>query len=187
MATCTNCGKSSLFLRLREGLCKQCFAQEQQKQLVIDIEMSRKQDLYMEAWKDEQFRSLQSQYYKLIEEIENDYTVFINGLGGDNDGTKLENKCIHGTILFHELVPYWTKYEQTAPNSSPPFKRLAMLREKRGDYEGAALACVQQMRLGAFGDSSKSGMRGRLARLIKKGNLSQNEEIMREASKYLEI
>lgn len=187
MAKCNNCGKSRLFLALEDGLCKDCLAQERQKKLIIDIEKDRKRDLYMEAWQDDQFRSLQSQYYKLIEEIENDYTVFINGLGGDGAGTKLENKCIQGTILFHELVPFWNKYEQVIPNSSPPFKRLSMLREKRGDYEGAALACVQQMRLGAFGDSSKGGMRGRLARVIKKGDLTKNADIMREASRYLEI
>lgn len=187
MARCNNCGKSGLFLHLKDGLCKECFVKEHQKQLVIDIEQQKKHDLYMQAWKDDQFKALQSQYYKLIEEIENDYTVLINGLGGDDTETKLENKCVQGTIYFHELVPFWKKYEQAIPHSSPPFKRLAMLRERRGDYEGAALACVQQMRLGSFGDGSKGGMRGRLARLIKKGNLSEKVDIMREANRFLEI
>lgn len=38
MAKCNNCGKSGLFLVLKDGLCKACFAQKRQGQLVIDIE-----------------------------------------------------------------------------------------------------------------------------------------------------
>lgn len=141
----------------------------------------------MAAWQDKELRQLQTQYYRLSEEIEEDYTVYINGQGGPDASERLEQKCLQGAMLFHQLVPYMNKYEQSLPNSTVAFKRLAMLREKRGDYEGAELACVQQMRLGVFGDGSKSGMRGRLARMIKKGNLSQNKRIMAEASKYLEV
>ena len=202
MARCSHCGKTGLFLKLQNGLCKNCVVEnhtrftgtENEQQVdacsyetTAEAEGKRKHDLYMAAWMDMDFRNLQTQYYKLIEEIEADYSVFINGLGGDNAGELLEKKCLRGTILFHQMYPFYKKYEQTLPNSIPPFKRLSMLREKRGDFEGAALACVQQMRYGVFGDSSKSGMRGRLARIIKKGKFQDNEEIMREARKYLEI
>lgn len=138
---------------------------------------------------DTRFKNMQSQYYTLCEEIEADYTVLANAANPDAAAySKVEKKCVDATALFQMLVPLWEKYDRGIPCSAPPYKRLAMIREKRGDYEGAALACVQQLRLGVQGDGTKGGMRGRLARMVKKGNLAETcPEAMKEITQYLEI
>ena len=179
MARCTRCGKRGMFLKLTDGLCPDCLSAKK-----LFAEMA--DDPFYQALNDKQYRNALSEYHVLIQEIESDYSVFINGMGGENAGGKLEEKCLRGMMLFTALVQFWQKYKQDMPASSPPFQRLSMLREKKGDYIGAAMVCIQQMRLGAFGDSTKAGMRGRLARLIKRGKLENDQEIMAEAMKFLQ-
>lgn len=183
MAKCTRCGKRGLFLKLTDGLCPDCLSV---KKLAEEILAEQAKDPFFQAWHDQEHQDYLREYYALIEEIESDYSVFINGMGGENAGEKLEEKCLRGMMLFTALVQSWQKYQRQIPPSSPPFKRLSMLREKKGDYIGAAMVCIQQMRLGAFGDSTKAGMRGRLARLIKRGKLENDQEIMAEAMKFLQ-
>ena len=146
-------------------------------------------DPYFEGQRDKKFLAAQDRYYKLIEEIEADYAVLSNMEDmSDNVYIKVDNKCVEANVLFQLLVPLWEKYDRGIPYSAPSFKRLAMIREKRGDYAGAALACVQQLRLGVQGDGTKGGMRGRLARMVKKGNLAETHpEAMKEISQYLEV
>lgn len=181
---CTKCGNK---VGDSDNFCTRCGARCKQSVAEVTENRAESRAQYLDAWQDAQFMGLLREYYALLESIEADYSVFVNGYGGAEAGQKLEEKCLRGTIAFKCLVPFYKKYEHPLPNSCPPFKRLAMLREKRGDYEGAALACVQQMRLGVFGDGSKSGMRGRLARLVKRGDLDQNPEIMKDAQQYLKI
>ena len=146
-------------------------------------------EAYFDGMRDKAFISMEREYYQLLEEIESDYSVLVNSIAvNDAMYNRLEEKCIRGTALFQMLVPLWEKYERGVPYSSPPYKRLAMIREKKGDYEGAALACVQQLRLGVMGDGTKGGMRGRLARMVKKGHLAENApEAMKEISQYLTV
>lgn len=144
---------------------------------------------YYDGMRDKNFVSLERQYYALLDEIESNYSVAANTAAPDSDVyVKIEQKCLEAMALFQMLVPLWDKYERGIPNSSSAYKRLSMIREKRGDYEGAALACIQQLRLGVDGDGTKGGMRGRLARMVKKGSLEiTSPEAMKEISKYLEI
>lgn len=101
---------------------------------------------------------------------------------------KSESAYIDLTILFNMLFPMWKKFDQRLPYGDTPYKRLAMIREKKGDYEGAALACIQQLRLGLMDDGTKGGMCGRLARMVKKGNLIENApKAMKEISKYIDL
>lgn len=183
MAKCTSCGKRGMFLKLTDGLCPDCLSA---KKLAEEMLAEQAKDPFFQAWHDQEHQANLCEYYALIQEIESDYSVFINGMGGEDAGEKLEEKCLRGMMLFAALVQSWQKYQRQIPSSSPPFKRLSMLREKKGDYVGAATVCIQQMRLGAFGDSTKAGMRGRLARLIKRGKLENDQEIMAEAMKFLQ-
>lgn len=184
MAKCTRCQKRGLFLKLTDGLCPDCLSA---KKLAEEILAEQAKDPFFQAWHDQEHQGNLCEYYALIQEIESDYSVFINGMGGEEAGEKLEEKCLRGMMLFAALVQSWQKYQQQLPSSSPPFKRLSMLREKKGDYVGAATVCIQQMRLGVFGDSTKAGMRGRLARLIRRGKLENDQEIMAEAMKFLQL
>lgn len=102
------------------------------------------------------------------------------------DYNNAESCYIDASALFDTLLPMWKKFDQHLPYGDTPFKRLAMIREKIGDYEGAALACVQQLRLGIEEDGTKGGMRGRLVRMLKKGNFPPDSQVYQAAAPYLE-
>lgn len=156
---------------------------------ITDFPETDFQGAYYDGMRDKNFVAMERQYYALSDEIESDYSVATNTAAPDSEVyNKIERKCLDAMALFQMLVPLWDKYERGIPTSSAPYKRLSMIREKRGDYEGAALACVQQLRLGVEGDGTKGGMRGRLARMVKKGSLDiTSPSAMAEISKYLEI
>ena len=64
------------------------------------------------------------------------------------------------------------QYKEVPP-SFPPFFRLSMIYERRGQFPEALDVCVQAIQLGFESDGGK-GMRVRLARLIKKANVDQS-------------
>ena len=213
MPKCFKCGKKGFFLKLsNKGFCAECeraiirrkevqyrddhpdFVPSTQTAVLTKPKTANEDYLtglsgpWFDGERDKQFLSLQAHYYKRLEEIEADYVVLTNAPSLNLESCeRFGKKCLDAMVSFQMLVPLWKKYDRGVPYSSPPFKRLAMIREKQGDYEGAALACVQQLRLGVDGDGTKGGMRGRLARMVKKGNLYENEEVMKEISTYLEV
>lgn len=128
---------------------------------------------------DHQFQMDNLNYNELLRDIESDYSVLntIQGFSGP-DGDKLIQKCFEALKLLVRLVPKWDMYyNHVLPRNVPAFKRLAMIYEKRGEYEAAANICVNAIKSGFPADGSKAGMRGRLARMIKKGNLETTPEM----------
>lgn len=64
-----------------------------------------------------------------------------------------------------------------AMNNVSPFYRLSIIYEKRKEFEAAMKVCAMAIRLGFTKDGSKGGMRGRLARLMRKaGHVQMSEE-----------
>lgn len=112
------------------------------------------------------------------EEIAAEYTM-LNTIGSFTgpQADKLIQKCVAATTTIEMLFPYYKKYNQPLPTVSEIHKRLAMIYEKQGRYEEAALACVQAIRLGMTDDGTKGGMRGRLAKMVKLGAIPMNKEL----------
>ena len=65
------------------------------------------------------------------------------------------------------------------PNEYSAFPRLAIVYEKRGQYDFAANVCQKAISYGFTSDRTKGGMYGRLARICKKGKL--------EITNYIDI
>jgi len=92
MATCVKCGKKGVFLKLRDGLCRECFVES-----ILD---SKSADNPMN---DEEFFTENIEMIKTIEyEIENNRKKFENA---QSDAEKL--KILHTNMdLFKELENY---------------------------------------------------------------------------------
>lgn len=129
-------------------------------------------------WEDNEYRELCAKYYQLLEEVESDYSVIYNlNLFDSFESSLLMDKCDEVIGLLQKLMSIWAKYEVNIPFSCDAFKRLSMLKEKQEDYQSAADACLKAIKCGIYNDGTPGGYRGRLARMIKKGNLYVTEEM----------
>ena len=79
---------------------------------------------------------------------------------------KLIKLCEEDIKVAPDFIKLYQKYNQEIP-SYPAFKKLAMLYEKRGEFDCAATVCVEAIRLGFVEDGTKGTMYGRLEKLLK--------------------
>lgn len=121
-----------------------------------------------------------AQHFKLIEEIEMQYSVAINQPSIINKYTEAcLNLCAKDILLAPTLIEFWEK-ESKITNSGlelphyPSFEKAAKLFEKLNKYDLAINVCIRALNLGLNKDSSKGGLKGRLARLLKKFNKQHN-------------
>lgn len=150
---------------------------QQQETLAFHEEEYRKAlRLYDEAQADKEYQKKLSQYYELITKIKETYSV-INNLGSfsDAEGDKLIESCSDALGLEAELKEKMEYYENCVFDMSPVCKTLAMIYEKRGQYQMSASICAYAIENGYVSDGTAGGMRGRLSRMIKKGNLPLTE------------
>lgn len=151
---------------------------------VISVALETAQDdqsrRYWEAQADNQYQADLAAFYALSNEIKETYTVISNVssfTGADGDG--LIRRCFDAIDLDNSIRERRNYYDSAKYEYCEPYKILAMVHEKRGDYQRAAITCLQSLQNGYTRDGTNGGMRGRLARMIKKGNLPITEE-MRE-------
>lgn len=134
--------------------------------------------LLEEAHADTEYQNKLTQFYDLLSNIREKYSV-INSVGSfsDESGDKLIQLCTEAMALELEIKEKREYYENHVFTTSEPCKTLAMIYEKRGEYQRAATICVYAIECGYTLDGTTSGMRGRLARMIKKGNLPLTDEL----------
>lgn len=144
----------------------------------VSYQPSQEDILWDKMMKDKRFQSLQKALYQEYAEIESDCSVLHNlGIIDGPEMDKLEQKCLHAISSLELLIPMWKKYNQPIPTMCEPAKRLAIIREKQCRFDDAAAICGKAIKLGMPDDGTKGGMRGRLAKMIKKGNLEINDEM----------
>ncbi len=133
---------------------------------------------YDEAQADKEYQDKLSQLYELLTHIQEAYSV-INNVGSFSDvvGDNLIESCAKTLMLEAEIKEKREYYENCTFDMSPPCKTLAMVFEKRGEYQRAATICVYAIENGYTNDGTKGGMRGRLAKMIKKGNLPLTDNL----------
>ena len=134
--------------------------------------------LYDEAHTDTEYQNKLSKFYDLINKIRETYSV-INSVGSFSDtaGDNLIQLCAEAITIEDDIKEKREYYEDCTFEMSEPCKTLAMIFEKREEYQRAATICVYAIQGGYTSDGTKSGMRGRLARMIKKGNLPLTDEL----------
>lgn len=112
------------------------------------------------------------------EQYEKLYSVLLNG---DLLKTDACDKLIELLLADIRLMPQWEKYhieykeifeETDFPRMYSAFCRLAIVYEKREEYEKAIEICKTAINQGFDQDNTKGGMQGRIARLCKKANLN---------------
>lgn len=128
--------------------------------------------LWAEANADAEYQSDLNTFYALLTHIREMYSV-IGSVGSFSDeaGDRLIDSCAEAIEIEEKIRENREYYENTHFEMSEPRKTLAMIYEKRGDYEHAANVCAFAIRSGYPKDGTDGGMRGRMARMIKKGNL----------------
>lgn len=136
--------------------------------------------LYDEAHADEQYQKDLHLFCDLVSAIRESYSVN-NALGSfsGESGDKLIDLCADAINLDIELKEKRDYYDNQKHDMSEPAKTLAMVFEKRGEYGNAAAVCVMAIENGFPADGTSGGMRGRLARMIKKGNLPLTDDLKR--------
>ena len=139
-----------------------------------DPEMRR----YYEAQADKQYQAARSAFYDLSAEINETYSVLTNvGSFVGEDGDKLIERCVAAINIDNSIREKRNYYENTKYEACEPYKVLSMVYEKRGEYQRAATVCVLAIENGYTKDGTNGGMRGRLARMIKKGDLPLSDNI----------
>ncbi len=117
---------------------------------------------------------LHNDYWERYEKL---YSVLLNG------NLLQTPKAIELITLIQadiDIAPQWRQmdmemskvYERTPQKYYPAFVRMALVYEKRGEYENAISICQQAINMGFDNDKTKGGMQGRIARLCKKANLN---------------
>lgn len=127
-------------------------------------------EIFMEYQKE--VKPVADKYYTLLEKIEKDWSTLCNLK--DYTGTlsqEIEQECLDSIHWFNKMHAIDIKYSETSPKNIPAFKRLAMLYERRSDYERAIDVCKQAISLGM-------DERSRMLRMIKKAGRTPTADEM---------
>lgn len=143
-----------------------------------DAEYKKALQRYDEKQADKTYLNKEAKYYELTMKINEAYSV-INNVGSFSDaaGDNLIKMCIDALDIEADIKEKREYYENHIFDMSPICKTLAMIYEKRGEYQRAATMCVYAIENGYPSDGTKGGMRGRLARMIKKGDLPLTDNL----------
>lgn len=162
---------------------KGCDIKEEQKQQPQKLSFHEEEylnalQLYDEAQADAEYQRKLSQLYALLTHIQEAYSV-INNVDSFSDtaGDNLIESCAKAMSIEADIRKKREYYENQVFDMSPPCKTLAMIFEKRCEYQRAATICVYAIENGYTNDGTKGGMRGRLARMIKKGDLPLTDNL----------
>ena len=125
----------------------------------------------------EEIMEQRSRYSLLVTQIPKAYNALRNS--GIFEGPSTDEfliLCNQAISLRREILPQLEKGDWIFTHGEG-YKRLAMVLEKRGDFQGAAEMCLLALRDGATSDGSQSGMAGRMARMLKKGKIPPTAEM----------
>lgn len=146
---------------------------------------SQASDYFDEEYaKYERFNAVQKRYeavikrhYELNEQIGVAYTIANNlSLPNSPEMEEVIDLCNEDIELSKVFKEYWEELLKTGYHEEvydrlpvyPSFKRLAIIYDKRKDYDKAISICQQAIELGYVDDGTDGQMPGRIARLMRK-------------------
>ena len=169
------------------GVLKSMFSKKPKRDLVeVPIEISihvkhdtdekpisdkerRKRELFHQQMNDEEYKTALKQYFDAMEKMNHEWSVIYNLKDySSKRAERFEIMCAQQIDRFLTINQKWSQYENPAPRTDA-FKLLSILYERQGRIDDAANVCLKSIEYGYEADGTKGGMRGRLARLIKKG------------------
>lgn len=127
---------------------------------------------------DDKYDKVLNMHFKLLEKIKMNYTIVMNL--GDEFSPQMEpviEDCKRDISIAKEVYDYYTEkanldnqpLEDYIPNYES-FKRLAIIYEKRKEYQKALDVCQKAIDIGFYKDGTDGQIPGRMARLYKKLN-----------------
>lgn len=119
-------------------------------------------------------------YYSGIEKIECMWAVLKNlDLLNSKDADTFEKLCTTNKKGYLNMIGFDKNHNKqfAPPPYAPCYVRLAMLYEKRKEWDKAINICIEAIKYGAYDDHSKGKMYGRLARMIKKAGIKPTKEM----------
>lgn len=121
---------------------------------------------------------IQSAYYDNLQKIEKQWSVLYNLKAYEGPGAdKYIELCRLNIQQFLDMNERGKNFEDyETPISVPAYKRLSMIYEKQENFEDAFNVCIEAIKAGIEYDGTKSGFKGRAARMIKKSNIRPDEE-----------
>jgi len=127
-------------------------------------------------WK--KYEKVVNMHYKLLEKINMNYTVVMNL--GDEFSPQMDQvieDCKRDIAIAQTFYDYCKEtaeyYNDPIENHLPTydsFKRLAIIYEKRKEYDKALAVCQTAIDIGFYKDGTAGQIPGRMARLYKKLN-----------------
>lgn len=106
-------------------------------------------------------------YIVLMNHIQKEWSaIYRSNVYTGEKASSLELDCLTAISYYNKIHKIDIKYNKATPQNCPPYKRLAMLYEKQGNFEKSVSICTSALLNGAYGD----GMCKRLVRMIKKAN-----------------
>jgi hypothetical protein len=112
-------------------------------------------------------------FYDEMSKVEESWSVIYNFKSYDSSAASdFEKLCYKNIDTWKHMKAVRDSngyYEY--PKHVPGYVRLAMLYERRGEWEAAIDICAEAIKEGAYQDGNKSTMRGRLARYLSKAGL----------------
>jgi hypothetical protein len=124
-------------------------------------------------------------HFNLMNEIQQVYSIAINQPSIKNKYTeKCKELCKKDISLSKDYIEYLKKIhfsygykDEPFIGTYPSFSTLAKIYEKEKEYQKGILVCINALRIGYKLDTSKGGLQGRLARLIKKYNQQSGDNV----------
>lgn len=142
---------------------------EDNEDVYVSDEERRKRELFHQQMNDEEYKNALREYFDAMEKLDQEWSVIYNLKDYSSQrGERFESMCAQQIDRFLMINEKWSQYGNPAPRTDA-FKLLSLLYERQGRIDDAANVCLRAISLGYDADGTKGGMRGRLARLIKKG------------------
>ena len=138
-------------------------------EMYVSDEERHKREMFHQQMNDEEYKTALKEYFDAMEKMNHQWSVIYNLKDySSKRAERFEIMCAQQIDRFLTINQKWSQYENPAPRTDA-FKLLSILYERQGRIDDAANVCLKSIEYGYESDGTKGGMRGRLARLIKKG------------------
>ena len=128
-------------------------------------------EIFMEYEKE--FRPVFNKYSKLLELIKHQWPDLYKSKDYNSKlASKIEKECYEALSYYEQVQNIDRSHNQHTMNGSPVYTKLALLYERRGDYESGIEVCKMAIKVGM-------SEHGRMEKLIKKAGRTPTVEEMK--------
>lgn len=149
---------------------------EESNDMLRDVLADYGEDGFYGSPEHEYIVKLQRTYYEQMEQIQEAWSVLYNLKAYDTDkADRFEDMCIDNIKNYFAMrsAEEGTPAEDDRDYDVPAYTRLAMLYERRGEYDKAIEVCAESIK-----DRWVKGEYARLARMIRKSKSEVSDDIM---------